>query len=178
MKNFRRRYPSNYSSVPKARRDVAAFARGCGFHQNDINDITLAVGEACNNAAEHGHVVAGSFSVGCTYEGDEFVVEVVDRGSGFDPQGKGECRDPEKLGMRGLGIFIMRSLMDDICFTMQKAGTTVRLTKYASPRQARAENGVSRNGHLRARLGLAAVHDRLKAFLKLARIEPRHRRER
>jgi serine/threonine-protein kinase RsbW len=177
MKTFRRQYPSNYSSVPKARRDVAAFARDCLLLQNDINDVALAVGEACNNAAEHGHTTEGSFSVTCSYENGELVIEVSDRGCGFDPQGKGECSDPENLGMRGLGIFIMRSLMDDICFTVHPSGTSVRLTKYALREQATTSPYASSNGHALP-LSLEGVGERLKAFLKLARVQAGSRRKR
>jgi anti-sigma regulatory factor (Ser/Thr protein kinase) len=175
VKSFRRRYPSKVASVPKARRDVAAFARGCGLLPSDISDIALAVGEACNNAAEHGHVAEGAFDVSCSYENGELVVEIADRGSGFDPHGKGECQDPENLGMRGLGIFIMRSLMDDICFTPTATGTSVRLIKYAlreRPGEVAYPNGQP------AGSALGAVHERLKALLKLARVQPGQRRQR
>jgi len=179
MKTFRRQYPSSYPSVPKARRDVAAFARSCGLYPNDINDIALAAGEACNNAAEHGHVAAGHFTVRCSYEGGELTIEVIDRGAGFDPAGKGECSDPENLGMRGLGIFIMRSLMDDICFTVQKSGTSVKLTKYALRESPVTVAGLLKgNGEAGPRLTLAAVHDRLKSLLKLARFQSGGRRQR
>jgi serine/threonine-protein kinase RsbW len=177
MKAFRRQYPSKFASVPKARRDVCAFARACGLLPSDISDIALAVGEACNNAAEHGHVATGSFEVACAYENGELVVEISDRGGGFDPRGKGECQDPENLGMRGLGIFIMRSLMDDICFTTLASGTSVRLTKYAL--RERSQDGVAqRDGRLGSRLRLDVVHERLKALLKLARTQMGQRRQR
>lgn len=179
MRTFKRHYPSNYSSVPKARRDVAAFARGCGLLSNDISDITLAVGEACNNAAEHGHVASGRFGVTCWYENGEIVIDVADGGSGFDPQGKGECRDPENLGMRGLGIFIMRSLMDDVCYTVHGSGTAVRLTKYALRQQPVTMAGLLKgNGMASHGASLGAVHDGLKALLKLARFQSGGRRQR
>jgi serine/threonine-protein kinase RsbW len=178
VKAFRRQYPSKIASVPKARRDVASFARSCGLLDADISDITLAVGEAFNNAAEHGHVAAGVFDVSCAYENGELVVEITDRGSGFDPRGKGECVDPDNLGMRGLGIFIMRSLMDDICFATKSTGTSVRLTKYALRERVAADGVAGRNGRLSARLGLGAVHERLKALLKLARTQSSQRRQR
>lgn len=179
MRAFRRQYPSSYPSVPKARRDVASFARSCGLYPTDINDLALAVGEACNNAAEHGHVAAGYFTVRCSYESGEMTIEVTDRGSGFDPKGKGECSDPENLGMRGLGIFIMRSLMDDICFTVQRSGTSVKLTKYALREMPVTISGLLKgNGVASPRLTLGAVHDRLKSLLKLARFQSGGRRQR
>jgi serine/threonine-protein kinase RsbW len=181
MRGFRRRYPSNYSSVPRARRDLASFARSCGLSTAEVNDLTLAAGEACNNAAEHGHVADGHFTVACSYDKlrGAVVVEVADAGRGFDPAGKGECLPPERLGMRGLGIFIMRSLMDDVCFSVTKFGTRVRLVKYLRYRPADGDMtpAAASNGRSDGRHVLGAVHDRLKTLLKLARVHPGGRRQ-
>lgn len=129
MKHFKQRYASRYTSVTQARRDVVGFIALCGLREHDIADIALAVGEACNNAAEHGHVSGGSFTLRCTCGGGVLTVEVVDEGKGFLLEGKGECMDPEARGVRGLGIFLMRALMDDVSYAMTGHGTRVRLTK-------------------------------------------------
>jgi serine/threonine-protein kinase RsbW len=133
MKTLSHEYPSSYASVNQARRHVSAFAANCGLEPSDISDIALAVGEACNNAAEHGHVAQGRFSVHCSFNGHSFVVHVRDSGGGFELAGKGERIEPDQRGMRGLGIFIMRSLMDDISYAITDGGTSVRLTKIVSP---------------------------------------------
>jgi serine/threonine-protein kinase RsbW len=178
MKTLKRRYPSKLASVSKARREVASFARGCGLPACDISDIALATGEACNNAAEHGHVLGGHFTINCSYENGEFAVQVADEGCGFDPAGKGECLDPDQLGMRGLGIFIMRSLMDDVCFTMNACGTCVRMIKFglASTQPFAAQTHT--NGYANGVSGLGAVHHRLKSLLELARVQMGSRRQR
>ncbi len=179
MKTLKRRYPSKLASVSKARREVTSFARSCGLMAADISDIALAAGEACNNAAEHGHVLGGHFSITCCFENGEFAIEVADEGCGFDPVGKGECLDPERLGMRGLGIFIMRSLMDDICFTMNACGTCVRMMKFGLAE--RSINGLAArpvNGKPHAVARLGAMHDRLKSLLELARVQMSSRRQR
>jgi anti-sigma regulatory factor (Ser/Thr protein kinase) len=179
MKTLKRRYPSKFASVSKARREITSFARSCNLLSGDVSDIALAAGEACNNAAEHGHVMGGHFTVACSYDNGEFSIEVADEGCGFDPSGKGECVDPESLGMRGLGIFIMRSLMDDICFTMNPWGTCVRLTKFglASSRTAMGAP-LYGDGHSNGAFGLGAVHHRLKSLLELARVQVGSRRQR
>ena len=180
MKSLKRRYPSKLAFVSKARREVTSFARGCGLFACDVSDIALAAGEACNNAAEHGHVLGGHFTVVCSFEHGEFAVEVADEGCGFDPAGKGECLDPDRLGMRGLGIFIMRSLMDDVCFSMNAYGTCVRMMKFGLA-TGRSLNGVMahhQNGRATAVPGLGAVHDRLKSLLELARVQMGSRRQR
>lgn len=179
MRTLKRRYASKLASVTKARREVASFARTCGLNGADVSDIALAAGEACNNAAEHGHVLDGFFTVTCCYENGEFAVEVADEGCGFDPSGKGECVDPERLGMRGLGIFIMRSLMDDVCFSMGECGTAVHMLKVVVAAPLLNGHGTAARHaderHTNGRLG--AMHDRLKTLLELARVQMSSRRK-
>jgi serine/threonine-protein kinase RsbW len=174
MKTFYQQYPSVYSSVPKARRDTREFARQCGLTDIEVNDITLAVGEACNNAVEHGHVADGSFSIACRFDHADIVIEVADRGTGFDPTGKGLTSDPETLRLRGLGIFIMRSLMDDVCFTVHPSGTSVRLTKHLSARSTVK----GRKPRADANTNSRATRDWLKAFLEIGWLHPGRRSER
>jgi anti-sigma regulatory factor (Ser/Thr protein kinase) len=177
MKTLKRRYPSRLASVSKARREVASFARTCGLAAADVSDIALAAGEACNNAAEHGHVLDGFFTVTCAFENGEFAVEVADEGCGFDPTGKGECLEPERLGLRGLGIFIMRSVMDEVCFTMGACGTCVHMLKVVTA-QAAFDGVAARHALGRASNGrLSAMHDRIKALLELARVQMSSRRK-
>jgi len=128
-KTFRAIFPSEYRSVPAARRSVATFAAECGFDAESVSDIALAVGEACNNATEHGHVAQGCYTVTCAFDGLKMYIEVQDLGCGFDPAGSG---DPQSLVVsrgRGFGIFIMRSLMDFVEYSVTREGTRVVLVK-------------------------------------------------
>jgi len=100
-----------------------------------LDDIRLAVSEACANAVEattrlgaHDEVV----EVRCARLDDRLVVEVRDRAGGFDPDAlvpHPPVQSPERLHHeRGLGIPLMRSLADDVAFVTDDEGTTVRLT--------------------------------------------------
>ena len=129
MRSFQETFPSSYVSVAQARHAVADFAQRCGLTPIDIADIELAGGEAFNNAAEHGHVEGGSFQVSCQCNGERFVLIVSDSGRGFRLAGLGQAVPPEKRGARGLGIFLMRSMMDEVDYTITSRGTEVRLTK-------------------------------------------------
>jgi anti-sigma regulatory factor (Ser/Thr protein kinase) len=166
MKRFNREYTSNYSSVSRARRDVGAFARKCGLPLDDVYDVTLAAGEACNNAAEHGHVAGGVFTVNCWFNGSEIVVEIADRGEGFDPVGKGEAQDPTVMRLRGLGIFIMRSLMDEVVFSVDSSGTSVRMTKHLKTDASTKSDTPTYEGHS-SPMVLRAAHDRPKSLFEL-----------
>jgi anti-sigma regulatory factor (Ser/Thr protein kinase) len=125
--SFQARYPSAFRSVADARHAVADFAIDCGFDMADICDIALAVGEACNNAAEHGHSATGQIHLQCSFDGVDLAVVVADKGCGFDVRRVGHVVDNGKD--RGLGIFLMRTLMDGVEYDCSNGGTTVRLVK-------------------------------------------------
>ena len=101
-----------------------------------INDLRLAVSEACTNAIEA--QVAASRDEGiailCRFDEDKIEVEVRDRGGGFDPGGVAplpEPDDPARLDYeRGLGITLMRSLTDETDFVAREEGMAVRLVLY------------------------------------------------
>lgn len=127
--SFNARYPSAFRSVAEARHAVADFALDCGFDLADICDVALAVGEACNNAAEHGHSDTGQIHLRCSFDGVDLAVVVADNGCGFDVHRVGYSPGDNGKGDRGLGIFLMRTLMDGVEYDCSNGGTTVRLVK-------------------------------------------------
>ena len=117
-------FDPNPDSVALARGAVAEFALMCGFYGRVAEDIKLAVGEACNNAIEHG-APTKKFAISCSYADDELVVCVQDHGQGFIVREPDPAR--ELLQPRGLGIFIMRSLMDNVVYE-HKPGNGMQVT--------------------------------------------------
>jgi len=137
MMQFEANFPSAPSAVSDARHAVRAFATRAGLDPWETSDVVLAAGEACNNAAEHAHVSGGQFTVRGSDDGRALAIEIIDYGGGFDLAGKGARMDPAERGVRGLGIYLMRCLMDEVSYTTDGGGTTVRLVKLA-PRRASA----------------------------------------
>jgi anti-sigma regulatory factor (Ser/Thr protein kinase) len=135
MNHFEATFQSAPSAVPDARLAVRAFAMKVGLDARETSDVVLAAGEACNNAAEHAHSVGGLFTVRGVDDGRALALEITDYGAGFDLAGKGLSMDPEERGVRGLGIFLMRCLMDEVSYSTDRNGTTVRLVKL-TPRRA------------------------------------------
>ncbi|MDQ2818311.1 MAG: ATP-binding protein [Candidatus Eremiobacteraeota bacterium] len=129
MKVFQRHFGVEYESVSEARQAIAQFAGDCGFDGHEISDIALAVGEACNNAVEHSRMRDPGFKVTAICDQRRLQVEIEDSGFGFELAGKGGRMDPEQRGTRGLGIFLMRAIMDDVNYKFEDSGTTVVLTK-------------------------------------------------
>src|SRR3954447_18290052 len=115
------------SSVASTRRVLA---------EDRIDDLKLAVSEACTNAIEaHGAVAVDDHVVVRLLEGDDRLeVMIDDRGSGFDPEALPEhppVTDPDRLNFeRGLGIPLIRSLVDEVDFDSGADGTSVRLSVY------------------------------------------------
>jgi serine/threonine-protein kinase RsbW len=118
------------SSVALSRRELA---------DDRIDDLKLAVSEACTNAIEaHGAIdVQERVTVRCEESDDRLEVLVEDHGAGFDPTTLPEhppVTDPERLNFeRGLGIPLIRSLVDEVNFETSDEGTAVRLTIYCGP---------------------------------------------
>jgi serine/threonine-protein kinase RsbW len=92
--------------------------------------LLVAGTEAINNGILHGNKSDPSKSVfaTCTVDSRSLVFRVRDQGRGFKPE---EVPDPleEKnlLKTSGRGIFLMRSLMDKVAFTVTPEGTEVEL---------------------------------------------------
>lgn len=118
------------SSLATARRNLA---------DQRIDDIKLAVSEACTNAIE-AHAAAGT-DLPVTVrvvEGEERIeILVVDHGRGFDPDDlliHPPPTDPDRLNFeRGLGIPLIRTLVDDVVFDSSPAGTSVRMVIFGGP---------------------------------------------
>lgn len=117
---------SEYVSI--ARLSASVIASQMGFDIEAIEDIKVAVGEACNNAVIHSHSES-TFDIAFKVLEQAFVCEVTDSGNGFDLN---EYHEPD-LGNpkgNGLGIFIMKSLMDEVeVDTKSGKGTKISLTK-------------------------------------------------
>jgi serine/threonine-protein kinase RsbW len=126
--------PARPEFIALARLVVSAFAAGVGTLADDrIDDLKLAVSEACTNAVEaHGAVATDERVVIRCAAGDDWVeVTVEDRGGGFDPAAlplHPPATDPERLRFeRGLGIPLIRSLVDEVEFLSSSEGTRVRI---------------------------------------------------
>ena len=104
-----------------------------------MEDLRLAVSEACSNAvdAQLARGATDPLVIRMVVEKDSVEVTVTDHAGGFDP---GEVTpaprptDPQRLRHeRGLGIPLMRSLVDDVSFAPSDGGTAVSLVIRWSP---------------------------------------------
>jgi anti-sigma regulatory factor (Ser/Thr protein kinase) len=81
----------------------------------------MAVDEACTNIIEHAYGDApGDIHLGCRVAPGECVITIRDRGRPFDPESVPPpdltC-DLEDRRAGGLGLYLMRKLMDEVRFS-------------------------------------------------------------
>ena len=108
-----------------------------GLDEDAIHWVSVAVRESVINAIKHGnredrskHVTV-EFRLTPAARPEEFSVQVLDEGEGFDPEGVANPLDPENvLKSSGRGIFFMRSFMDDVSIARRpEGGMVVRMSK-------------------------------------------------
>lgn len=139
MNNVRLVIPALAEYIDVVRLCLYGLATKAGFSYEEIEDMKVAVGEACNNAVLHAYPEPGEGTIEISFEQDEtrFVVIVKDNGGSFNHAGVIEQTAPiqaesiKELQVGGLGIYLMQALMDEV--TVQTVeGTEVTLTKYRS----------------------------------------------
>ena len=126
--------PARAEFVALARLVVSAIAASDSTLAEDrIDDLKLAVSEACTNAIEaHGAAAVDErVVVRCWADEHRMEVRVEDQGGGFDPGTLPDhppVTDPDRLKFeRGLGIPLIRALVDEVEFSPSPGGTAVRL---------------------------------------------------
>ncbi|MFI5252500.1 MAG: ATP-binding protein [Bacteroidota bacterium] len=98
---------------------VSEAARRVGFDEESINKIALAVDEACTNIIKHSYKFATDkeITIRLLTNGKNFEVLIEDHGISFDPEKVQPPNMKEYLSQYrrgGLGMFLMRSLMDKV----------------------------------------------------------------
>jgi serine/threonine-protein kinase RsbW len=117
---------------------AAALGEYLGLSRDKIDEVKLALVEACINAFEHAHCrdeqLHLTFRLGRESKEREWLeVEVLDKGTGFD-QKRVEEPSPQKTfashRKRGWGLQIIKSLMDEVAITSGEWGTRILMRKY------------------------------------------------
>ncbi len=132
--------PSRVEYIAVVRLVVASFASARRNLADDrIDDLKLAVSEACTNAIE-ANLATGSdhpVRIACYEAPERLEIRISDSGKGFDPNLLPEhppVTDPDRLNFeRGLGIPLIHSLVDDVRFESDGDGTSVWLTLFGAP---------------------------------------------
>ncbi|WP_340005073.1 anti-sigma B factor RsbW [Paenibacillus sp. FSL K6-0276] len=130
--------PASAEYVDIVRLNLYGIASKMGFTYEDIEDMKVAVSEACNNSVLYAYgqkdgVVDVIFEV----EESSLSITVKDEGESFDGLDKSNERmtlhDKELSDVQvgGLGFYLMQALMDDVSVVCEAGkGTVVTLKKH------------------------------------------------
>lgn len=131
---FRLEFSSEPDFISTARLFAGAAARYYGCDEDAVQDVKIAVSEACTNAvkAHDSAVVVTPIRVMVRLVGDRVEFEIVDAGGGFERDGgngRGPATDADMLLENGIGLQIIQALFPDTeVGPNNEGGTTVRFT--------------------------------------------------
>jgi anti-sigma regulatory factor (Ser/Thr protein kinase) len=118
--------PGTPDSLPRVRAMITQAATRCGFSEEEIAKIEMAVDEACTNIIEHAyHAVGGEteappleIEVHAREHPDRLEITILDHSlHNFPVDEKAPAELEEYFAeqkKRGLGLFIIRSFVDDV----------------------------------------------------------------
>ena len=112
---------SQLSNLTQIAEFIAQRTALAGLDEDQAFAVQMAVDEACTNAIEHAYEGRqdGEVRICCYLESRDFVVRISDRGRPFDPSSVPSpdiCAPLQDRQVGGLGLFLMRKLMDSVEF--------------------------------------------------------------
>jgi serine/threonine-protein kinase RsbW len=120
------RIPNRAEWVAVARLTIAAIANRLPFSVEDIEDLKLAIAEACTTVIQAGEG-DGTIDIICETDPAELRVHVRDERPGRADlfQERSESSGPE-----GLGVFLIQALMDEVSHSADpRTGTELTMIK-------------------------------------------------
>lgn len=127
-------FPARFEFLDEVRNHVAREARAAGFGEKAVYAIQLAADEAASNIIEHAYAgrADAQFELSCDFQKDRLIITFYDQGKPFDvskvkkPDLKADLSE-RKIG--GLGIFLMRKLMDEVHYKTAGSENVLTLIK-------------------------------------------------
>jgi serine/threonine-protein kinase RsbW len=116
------RVKSKTENLSEIRDFVSVSARDAGIPEVTVENIILAVDEACTNIIKHAYKLSpeGELIIKIDYDEEKFTVMIIDYGKSFEPE-RVPLPDLQKYyrehRVGGLGMYLMKSLMDDVTYT-------------------------------------------------------------
>lgn len=116
-----------------ARLAILGVASRMRFSYDEVEDVRLAVGEACTTSvewAERNGRTDSNITLRSEISDDKLTIDIQDRAGA---RGAVESGDPERED-ENLGALLITLLVDEITVEPGDAGTRVRMVKYAGQR--------------------------------------------
>lgn len=129
--------PAKPEYVGVVRLTISGVANRLGYTYDDIEDIKIAVAEACTNVVNHAYEESnGQMTIGCGVYHDRLEIMVADRGQSFaidkikGTLGPVTADKPiSQLKEGGLGLFLIDTLMDKVEISSDN-GVIIIMTKF------------------------------------------------
>lgn len=144
MNAIRLQIPADANHIDIVRVCLYGIASKLGFSYEEIEDMKVAVSEACNNAVLHGQLDKGRDVIDICFDPDEqgLAITINNKGPSFampDEINKAEPplqNEVSELRVGGLGIYLMEALMDEVTVQATESGTEVRLRKFIAMQES------------------------------------------
>ena len=127
--------PSDLRLLPVVRTFMDAACRTGHLDAESSEAIALAVHEAASNVIRHAHrnQPGARLQIDCYLLSDRMEIHILDEGEPFD-LGAVPKLDPTELRLGGRGVFLMRTLMDELsCRPRKDRGNILRMVKLLAP---------------------------------------------
>ena len=122
--------PNEIQNVEKFTEKLTAKLK---FSDQDKDSLAISITEIVNNAIMHGNKSDKNKKVVIDYicSSNDITITVQDEGAGFNEDQLDDPVAPENLLKEsGRGIYIVRTLMDEVKYEFNKKGTLVRIKKF------------------------------------------------
>lgn len=126
--------PCRPEYVGVARLAVLGIASRMPFSYDEVEDVRLAVGEACTHAVERAGAGRATLRIVSIIAPHALTIEVSDdiaEGSAAAPTEEARLLQEAGVDQEGLGALLMEILVDEVKIESTPGGTRVVLTKYA-----------------------------------------------
>ncbi len=126
---------SSTNNLAEVRSFVEHRGTAVGLDKKVISHISLAVDEACTNIIKHAYnnSVKEKIKIKIKTANNKFSITITDNGHHFDPSIIEEPNVAKSQKMKkggGLGMFLMKKLMDEVKYNAKKNGNELILIKY------------------------------------------------
>ena len=134
-KKYRLKIPGKSGNLEVIRNFVSDIAFRIGFDKKSVHEIELAVDEACTNIIEHAYEYDESKDIDVLVKTDlkQLTVIISDKGKSFNHK---DVKMPDmqeymkELRVGGLGIYLMKTLMDEVNYHTSNGVNKVHMVKY------------------------------------------------
>ncbi len=126
---------SSTDNLSEVRAFIQAVWNSYGFDEKEGRSVVISVDEACTNIIKHAYHFDANKTIKIKVEKkrNKFIVKIIDTGSHFNPNGIPEPNIPERQKSKkggGLGIYLMKKLMDEVKYSNKGNKNELILVKY------------------------------------------------